>query len=277
MFVPIENESFFNGMIKVFHKKTVGALIAASGLLLFTLFPFQQDNEVYAYMSIDGEPSIELAVNKDLEVIELVAYNESGEDIISNINNWKNKEVSEVSAKIFTSIAEDEAKEVVVGTVYAGDRVETTDEKLQKVMSKIEQKFETKLENVEATAVERNEAKEKGMSVGEYVSKQAKEKAEDKKKEDNSKKETVVEIPPAPSVVVPDQNSTNTTPSENSNSNKQNENQQTENVNNNGNQNNNGQQKQEDKKEQQQNNVQAKKNDLKPKEMNGMKVEKPSK
>lgn len=219
-FVPFEKESFLSGWGKVLHKKTAGVLVAASLLLIFSFVPSRVDNEVYAYMSIDGESSIELAVNKDLEVIDVIAYNESGKEVIADID-WENEQVDKVSTAILSSIENQEVhsdtQEIVVGTVLAGTQVNKTDEKLHQVIDSLKKETEVEIADVQATAEERKEAKEQGVSVGKYKAQQAKEKAKEKK-EDNAKQEEPSVETPAPSVNNPVNNSTDT-PAKNNNGN----------------------------------------------------------
>lgn len=178
------------------------------------------DNEVYAYMSIDGESSIELAVNKDLEVIDVIAYNESGKEVIADID-WENEQVDKVSTAILSSIENQEVhsdtQEIIVGTVLAGTQVNKTDEKLHQVIDSLKKETEVEIADVQATAEERKEAKEQGVSVGKYKAQQAKEKAKEKK-EDNAKQEEPSVETPAPSVNNPVNNSTDT-PAKNNNGN----------------------------------------------------------
>lgn len=281
-FVPIEKESFINGWSKVFHKKTAGILVAASLLLIFTLIPSRGDNEVYAYMSIDGESSIELAVNKDLEVIDVIAYNESGKEVIADID-WKNEQVDKVSSEILSSIenqeVNSETQEIVVGTVFAGTQINKTDEKLHQVIDSLKKETEVEIADVQATAEERKEAKEQGLSVGKYKSQQAKEKVKEKKEDNLKQEETSVETP-APSVTEPNNNTTNI-PAANNNGNgnanpnaqKDELNQQQNSGNGNSNQNNPGQQKNEIKKNEKNMNSVKKQE----KTNNGNKEEKPRK
>jgi len=281
-FVPVEKESFFNGWSKVFHKKTVGILVAASLLLIFTFIPSRGDNEVYAYMSIDGESSIELAVNKDLEVIDVIAYNESGKEVIADID-WKNEQVDKVSSEILSSIenqeVNSETQEIVVGTVFAGTQINKTDEKLHQVIDSLKKETEVEIADVQATAEERKEAKEQGVSVGKYKSQQAKEKVKEKKEDNLKQEETSVETP-APSVTEPNNNTTNI-PAANNNGNgnanpnaqKDELNQQQNSGNGNSNQNNPGQQKNEIKKNEKNMNSVKKQEKIN----NGNKEEKPRK
>ena len=219
-FVPVEKETFFNGWSKVLNKKTAGILVAASCLLLFSFLPSKGENEVYAYMSIDGESSIELAVNKDLEVIDVIAYNESGKEVIADID-WENEKVDIVSSEIISSIdnqgVHSGTQEIVVGTVLAATKEQETDKKLNQVIDSLKEDTEVEISDVQATPKERVEAKEKGVTAGKYKSQQAKEKVK-KKKESVKEEETPVETP-APSVIVPNNHTTNTPATNNGNGN----------------------------------------------------------
>lgn len=284
-FVPVEKESFFNGWSKVLNKKTAGILVAASFLLTFSFIPSKIDNEVYAYMSIDGESSIELAVNKDLEVIDVIAYNDSGKEVIADID-WENEQVDKVSSEIISSInnqaVNSETQEIVVGTVIADTQEQITDKKLDQVINTIKEETEVEISDVQATPKERIEAKEKGVTVGKYKSQQAKEKVKkEKKKESVKEEETPVETQ-APSVPVPNNNTTtnNIPATSNGNANANPNAQKNENnkeqvpSNSQSNQNNPGQQKNEIKKAEKQQANSAKKQE---KTNNGNKEEKPRK
>lgn len=286
-FVPVEKVSLLSGWGKVIHKKTAGILVAASLLLIFSFVPFRVDNEVYAYMSIDGESSIELAVNKDLEVIDVIAYNESGKKVIADID-WKNEQVDKVSTAILSTIENQEVhsdtQEIVVGTVMAGTQVNKTDEKLHQVIDSLKKETEVEIADVQATTEERKEAKEQGVSVGKYKAQQAKEKAKEKK-EDNKKQEEPSVETRAPNLNKPNNNSADTpvtnnngngnaTP--NSNAQKEVSNKQKSGDGNSKN-NNPGQQKKEVNQTVQQNSNSGKKQEEKNKQVHDNKEEKPRK
>jgi hypothetical protein len=282
-FVPVEKESFFNGWSKVFHKKTAGILVVASLLLLFTFLPSRVDNEVYAYMSIDGESSIELAVNKDLEVIDVVAYDESGKEIIANID-WKNTQVEKVSSEILANVDNEDSvsQGIVVGTVYAGTNEKKIDEKLEQVIISLKEETTVEIEDVKATAEERKEAKDKGVSVGKYKAQKAKEKAKEKHTDSLKEEETSVETP-VPSVTIPENNSgstpaTNNNGNEHANPNAQKDGSTKQNPGNgNSIKSNPGQQKKELNQTAKQNGNSIQKQEVKNKQVHGNKEEKPRK
>ena len=73
-------------------------------LVFISTLPFYQNNQVYAYMSIDINPSIELGVNKNYQVIELIPYNEDGKKIVNKLHDWKKKDVHDVASEIMDEI-----------------------------------------------------------------------------------------------------------------------------------------------------------------------------
>jgi hypothetical protein len=143
-------------------------------LVLISIIPVYQDNQVYAYMSIDINPSIELGMNENLKVIELMPYNKDGEKIVNALSNWKRKDVDKVTLEIMNEINKQgytkKKNEVVVSTVLVKDQRNDTN-KLQEEIKVIEK--EIAKENldmilVEASEKDREKAKEKGITTGLY-------------------------------------------------------------------------------------------------------------
>jgi Anti-sigma factor N-terminus len=166
-----------------------GLMAAAFAMMLaiVSFLPFLQNDEVYAYMSIDVNPSIELGVNQEYQVVELVPYNEEGKLIIQNIKNWKKNSIHEVADKILLQIKKQgyfkENKEVVIAAVYTEQNKEA-DERIQKELADIKQvaqKEQLEVTLLEASEKEREAAIEKGLSAGVY--KESKLKADDDRKE----------------------------------------------------------------------------------------------
>jgi hypothetical protein len=175
-FTPLENEHKFKALSLAFLKKRSIAL-ATLALLVFvaTMVPFAKSNEVYAYMSIDVNPSIELGVNKNLQVVELKSFNESGKGIIEQLDHWKKEDIQTVTDRILFLLQEeylDEQGEVIVGTIHTGEVTEGADKRLAKVISNIKTKVEKEKADfisIEATPKERKQAEQKGITAGKYV------------------------------------------------------------------------------------------------------------
>ncbi|WP_141431388.1 anti-sigma factor domain-containing protein [Bacillus sp. 03113] len=80
--------------------------ISAALLLLCMslLIPFYQENKVYAYMSIDVNPGIEVAVNKNMKVIDIIPYNKNGQIVSSQIKAWEKEDLGSVTKKIMNEM-----------------------------------------------------------------------------------------------------------------------------------------------------------------------------
>ncbi|ESU32763.1 hypothetical protein G3A_09625 [Bacillus sp. 17376] len=198
------NLSFLNSF-----KARSTALAALFMIAMTALVPAYQDGQVYAYMSIDVNPSIELAVNDDLKVLRMTGYNPEGEKIIGELKDWKKKDAAVVAEMIIEEIKDEgflkEKKDVVIATVHNGKSKESVDQKLEKKISEI--KKASQIENLhlkvmEATIEDREKAQKQGVTTGVYKEKQkdtlkpaGKPDKNEKAKPEHEKKE------PAPSVV----------------------------------------------------------------------------
>ena len=151
------------------------ALTACAFVLVFiSIIPVYQANQVYAYMSIDVNPSIELGMNENLKVVELIPYNKDGEKIVNMLSNWKRKDIDEVILAIMNEINKQgytkKNHEVVVSTVFVKDQHKDNN-KLQKEIKVIEKEIAKENLNVilvEASQKDRENAKEKGITTGIY-------------------------------------------------------------------------------------------------------------
>ncbi|MBT2683633.1 anti-sigma factor domain-containing protein [Bacillus sp. ISL-37] len=168
------NLSFLNSF------KTRSIAVAAVFMLAMTaLVPVYQNGQVYAYMSIDVNPSIELAVNDDLKVLRMTGYNSEGEEIIGEIKGWKKKDAAVVAEMIIEEIEDEgflkENKDVVIATVHNKKAKESVDRALEKKITEI--KKTTQDENLnfkvmEATIEDREKAQKQGVTTGVYKEKQ---------------------------------------------------------------------------------------------------------
>ena len=151
------------------------ALTACAFVLVFiSIIPVYQANQVYAYMSIDVNPSIELGMNENLKIVELIPYNKDGEKIVNMLSNWKRKDIDEVTLAIMNEINKQgytkKNHEVVVSTVFVKDQHKDNN-KLQKEIKVIEKEIAKENLNVilvEASQKDREKAKEKGITTGIY-------------------------------------------------------------------------------------------------------------
>jgi hypothetical protein len=180
--------------------KAVAAAVFAIMIATASFLPNFGSNDVYAYMSIDVNPSVELAVNDELEVIKLEAYNIEGEEIISKLNNWKNQDISIVTSQIINEIKIQgyfqNHDEVIISTVYEEKAQPEIAKQLEANIEELEEEIEKEnlqLTVIQGTKEERKTAQEKGITTGVLkeskpsIKKNANEKEDDKSKSSDKK------------------------------------------------------------------------------------------
>ncbi|MCQ6279867.1 anti-sigma factor domain-containing protein [Bacillus sp. EB600] len=175
LFTPVSKkksapENRFRGV-----KQLSIAAVAALFLFLGSLIPEYQNNKAYAYMSIDVNPSIELGINKQMEVVKVTAFNSDGEKIISHIGDWKKMDVTDFAQIILKEIKKEgylnEKHSMVISTV----RTENTEEKIEKQLTKnMGEIKEMAIENnlqvtvINGTEKEMEKAHQLGITTGKY-------------------------------------------------------------------------------------------------------------
>jgi hypothetical protein len=178
-FFPVsENKKKKSSFLNLTFGKALPAAACAIIIAAASFMPFNNSNDVYAYMSIDVNPSIELAVNDKLEVVNLEAYNVEGKRVLSEIKDWDHKEVSVVTTSIIEEIKEqgyfENHDKVVISTVFDDKKELKVEEQLKADIEQIEEKIEKEnlqLTVVNATKQERKEAHKQGISTGVYKEK----------------------------------------------------------------------------------------------------------
>jgi len=197
---------------KMFKARSVWAVIAALFILLGSFLPLHQNNKAYAYMSIDANSSIELGVNKKMQVVKLAGFNKEGKQVISKLSNWKKKDVSEITQSILEEMKQagqlENNQAVIISTVRAKEQDEQIEKELQKNIDEIKAsagREELKLTVINATQEDRNKARNLGITTGKYqedkYQSRLRHKEKQKKKNENQKLNTVplspnVENPP---------------------------------------------------------------------------------
>lgn len=189
-----KGKSFNLSFMNSFKARTI-ALASALMLVMAGLLPVYKSGQVYAYMSIDVNPSVEMAVSEELKVLRIKGYNPEGKEIIKEIADWKKKDAAVVAEMILEKIEEKgffkEKNDVVIATVHNGKVKETVDRKLDQKVSEIKkatQEENLELKVIEATSEERDDARKKGLTPGVYKEK-LNEKAESPAKPSKEKKE----------------------------------------------------------------------------------------
>ncbi|GAB6427827.1 anti-sigma factor domain-containing protein [Bacillus luti] len=157
--------------------------------LCVLLFVYNQPEEkVFAYVSVDINPSLEASVTKDLRVIDIRACNDDGKRIQKEMKQWKNKHVKDVMRTIIKQSQEDKYltndKQVMLTSVTKDNSLEP---QLENAMKELKEEYEKKHVTVlyqSSTMQMRENAMKAGIGTGVYI------------KQENEKKKLLT--PPAP-------------------------------------------------------------------------------
>lgn len=179
-------------------KWTAGAAMAAV-LLLFAIIgtSLMKAEKTFAYVSIDVNPSIELAINEKYKVISAEAFNSEGAEVLSRIRDIKRSSIQDAANEIIKQFSlmgyMDQEEELIVAAVPV------TKEKNGRFIH-LEEELETlrpahhpdvALEVIEATLEERNKANEQGLTVGTFIAEERKKDLKIKTEENKEKKQKV--------------------------------------------------------------------------------------
>ncbi|HDR6309886.1 TPA: anti-sigma factor domain-containing protein, partial [Bacillus cereus] len=164
------------------------SLLIACFLCALLFFYNQPEEKVFAYVSVDINPSLEASVTEDLRVIDLRACNDDGRRILKEMKQWENKHVQDVIRTIIKLSQEDKYltndKEVML-TAVAKDKL--LEPQLEKAMQQLKKEYEIKhiiVEYQSSTMQIREDAKKAGVGTGVYI------------KQENEKQKSLT--PPAP-------------------------------------------------------------------------------
>lgn len=174
-FSPINLKPARSFFVKMAMSKPVWAAAAALMFFLGTFIPMYQSNKAYAYMSIDLNPSIELGVNKKMQVVEITGFNPEGKKVVSNLKNWKKKGVSELTKDILVEIKEegflDLNNQIIISTVRTEKVDKDIEKKLEENIKEIKEAAtnqELEVTVMSGTEKELKKAHELGVTTGKY-------------------------------------------------------------------------------------------------------------
>ncbi|MCU5196280.1 anti-sigma factor domain-containing protein [Bacillus mobilis] len=167
------------------------ATVIVAGFLCVLLFFYNQPEEkVFAYVSVDINPSLEASVTEDLRVIDLRACNDDGRRILKEMKGWENEHLQDVIRTIIKQSQEDKYltndKKVML-TAVAKDK--SLEPQLEKALQELKKEYEIKHITVEyqsSTLQMREDAKKAGVGTGVYI-----------KQENEKKKSLTPPVPPS--------------------------------------------------------------------------------
>lgn len=140
--------------------------------------------EVFAYVGVDINPSLELKIDNEGKVLGLVPFNDEARLLIDKLNIDKvsvNEAVETIIDEVRKITGKSEADKsyvLISGTLNRknsknADKYQTEKEKLDRMMDDMESLLEAEREveiyYIQSSVYEREEARNKGMSTGRYV------------------------------------------------------------------------------------------------------------
>lgn len=172
-------------MKPVYKHASIASSIAAAFILVFMFFRISFNDNIYGYISVDINPSIEFSVDKEFEVIEAKALNVDGEVIVNELDA-KGKNVYDVIEDILDEsetqgyIKQDKNNIVLVSVSlndknreYSKNRSDDERE-LEGFLLELDEKLNSENTDyikgrvIKVSPEERKAAEEKELSMGKY-------------------------------------------------------------------------------------------------------------
>ncbi|MGG5253177.1 anti-sigma-I factor RsgI family protein [Neobacillus sp. SM06] len=155
--------------------KSLAAVAIALIIFFGSFLSVSQNNKAYAYVSIDVNPSIELVLNKKMQVLKVTAFNQDGKKIVARIGDWKKKKIADLTQLLLSEMKKqgylNEHHLVVISTV----RTDKKEENAEKILSENLKEIKTiikenhlELSVLNGTPKELEKAHQLGITTGKY-------------------------------------------------------------------------------------------------------------
>ena len=177
IFFPLHMGAEEKGKLASFFKmKWAIVTLLTATVLILSFYPKYINNQVYAYVSLDVNPSLELGLNKNMKVISIDAFNDEGKLLLPRLGKWKNEDLSKVSSDIMQLIRQDgylkSSANVVIASVLTDSENLVWKKKIQNELSSISENIQEDnviVTTIETTNEKRDEAIKQGISPGKFV------------------------------------------------------------------------------------------------------------
>ncbi len=152
------------------------AAVAITLIIFFGSFlSVYQNNKAYAYVSIDVNPSIELVLNKKMQVLKVTAFNQDGKKIVARIGDWKKKKIADLTQLLLSEMKKqgylNEHHLVVISTVRTDKKEENAEKRLSENINEIKtvvKENHLELSVLNGTPKELEKAHQLGITTGKY-------------------------------------------------------------------------------------------------------------
>ncbi|MCP1530474.1 MULTISPECIES: anti-sigma factor domain-containing protein [Bacillus] len=171
--------------------------IAAIIVVIFTMMPSFSSQKAYAYMTIDINPSFELKLDHNYEVIGVTPLNKDAKQVLASMKDLEKNDMTKVVQEIIDDCDKkgyvNHSKSIYISTVYENKQDHTYKTNVKSKINTISgeyQKRDYKLETVESDLETREKAQKAGISTGTYIRNQE---IQDKEQEGIQKDEDAAE------------------------------------------------------------------------------------
>lgn len=127
-----------------FFKPQFMKLAVAMVMLFAVILPLHllKSEDAYAYVTVDINPSVEMKINKQYEVVGIKGLNNDGKTLVREIKHWKKRDFNEVTKQVIKK-AEEEGKlgkkrEVLMSIAYKNEKEEKAFVKFEEKTREIE-------------------------------------------------------------------------------------------------------------------------------------------
>jgi hypothetical protein len=171
-----ESSLWFFNYKKVLKFASAAASVAAIFVMLFVGYRFLSPVDEYAYIDIDINPSVEMTIDKDENVLKAQALNSEGQTLLDAVKVKNTVLVDAVSLLLNKSkeigyINSDNNEVIVTTSVNSKKASESKSKDLEAIISSLKEvadKSGVESQIIEISPEDRKEAKETGISMGKY-------------------------------------------------------------------------------------------------------------
>ncbi|RZT21904.1 anti-sigma factor domain-containing protein [Fictibacillus sp. BK138] len=157
--------------------KTATAAALAIFLLFFQVLSPMSTEGAYAYVGMDMDPSLELKINEEMQVLSILSFNEQGDTVLEHMGDWEEKEIGYVTNLIFEACEDlgylKTKEEVLITTTLSEEIPENKEkemkEKVNEVMTETAKKKSVEMTTIVMSSKEREKAKKMKISPGHYA------------------------------------------------------------------------------------------------------------
>jgi hypothetical protein len=176
---------------------STAAVFLIAGLLII---PFAKDNKAYAYVTVDSKPSIELALNKNLDVLNATSFNEEGKNVLKKADLKKYQSFAEAAENIIQKSRSlgylKTNQDIIISSVITKADPQELAKKINS-LNPVVKKYKDRISIEKGSSADRKTALKKGMTTGIYLWKRDhKDKAEKESSSTVKENKSVLKSPP---------------------------------------------------------------------------------